>query len=335
MNLTHGGNIYAVAQRMGWDWRDVADFSASINPLGPAPSVVAAIHAAVDRIAHYPEPEPHTLRSHLGRHWNIDPDLLLAGNGATELLHFLARTLNPPSVSLAAPVFSEFHHAFPKADIVPFEAQHWPTDGLVIVTRPANPTGALPTLDTYLSSTTNPLLIDESFIDFTDQPSLLPRLENRPNLYILRSLTKFYALPGLRIGILAGPANTIRQWRSQRDPWQVNVLAEAAVLAAINDTSYAQSTREFVTSERQWLTAQLAAIPGLHPQPSTANYLLIATDQPVAPLLYTALQHKILLRDCSAWPGVPYPHAFRAAVRTRPENERLIAALRGTTSCAA
>ena len=323
--MTHGGNVFAVARRMGWDWRDIADFSASINPLGPAPSVVEAIHAAVDRIVHYPEAEPLALPEGLAAHWGIDADLLLVGNGATELIHFVARMYGG-GVALAAPVFSEFHRAFPEASIVPFDSAAWPGDRLVIVTRPANPTGAMPAgLEQY----PHPVLVDESFLDFTDQPSLLPLVPERENLLVLRSLTKFYALPGLRIGALAGPREWIRKWRALRDPWQVNVLAEAAVLAGIGDHEYAERTRTFVRAEREWLSAQLASIVGLTPQPSAANYLLVAGDGPVGPLIERAFAEKILLRDCSGWPGVPFAHAFRVAVRTRGENERLLACLRG------
>jgi threonine-phosphate decarboxylase len=109
----------------------------------------------------------------------------------------------------------------------------------------------------------------------------------------------------------------------------LNVLAEAAVLASIADTEHAQRSIDFVRSERQWLSRELAAIPGLSPQPSTANFLLIALNSPAPPLV-ARLEHeyKILARDCSGWAGVAFTHSIRIAVRTRAENQRLIAALR-------
>lgn len=325
--MQHGGNVFALARQNGWDWREVADFSASINPLGPSPLVRPAILAALDRIAHYPEADACGLRQTIAGLWQTDPAGLMLGNGATDLLHFFARALAPSRVALAAPVFSEFHRAFPEATIAAFEPRAWPQDGLLVVTRPANPTGQLPDLEAYLSATTNPVLIDESFIEFTGEPSLTGRAVAgpRPNLFVLRSLTKFHAIPGLRAGVLAGPPAVLHRWSGRREPWQLNVLAEAAVRASLDDHQHAARTIEFVAAERKWLTAQLSAVSGLAPQPSSANYILVAMDRAMPALD----RHKVLVRDCSGWPGVPYEHAMRVAVRTHAENLRLIAALRG------
>src|SRR3954451_23111538 len=139
--MTHGGDIFSIAAARGWDWRDVADFSASINPLGPAPAVRSAICRAIERIQHYPEREPKRLREALGQKWNVHPDCILLGNGATELIFFLAR-VSEGRVSLATPVFSEFHRAFPNADLVSLsDSESWPSNRALVVTRPANPTG--------------------------------------------------------------------------------------------------------------------------------------------------------------------------------------------------
>jgi threonine-phosphate decarboxylase len=314
--VNHGGNIFATARSLGCDWREILDFSASINPLGPSPRVRPAIEAAMDRIVHYPETYSRELQHALARHWQTDPAGILLGNGATDLLHFFARALKPERVYLAAPVFSEFHRAFPDARIVPFDSQHWPGDGLTIVTRPANPTGQMPDL----RHASGPVLVDESFIEFTGEPLLQA---GRDDLYILRSLTKFHAIPGLRVGALLGPPAVIAEWKQHREPWQVNVLAEAAVLASLSDTGHASRTAEFVRTEREWLTHELGA------QPGTANFLLLPLDRPAASLVARLEQQRILVRNCSGWPGVPFAHSLRVAVRTRPENLRLIAALRG------
>ena len=320
--MTHGGNIFEVARRHGWDWREIADFSASINPLGPSPRVRPAMEAAMDRIVHYPDAHACELQQALAKQWDTNPGGIMLGNGATDLLHFFARALAPPRVYLAAPVFSEFHRAFPRATIVPFDSRQWPGDGLVIVTRPANPTGQMP----ELSGFDGPLLVDESFLEFTGEP---PLAAGRDDLYILRSLTKFHAIPGLRAGALLGPPALVESWRERREPWQLNVLAEAAVLASLGDPDHARRTVEFVRGEREWLSSELQTIPGLAPQPGIANYLSIALDRPVPPLAACLEQDKILIRDCSGWPGVPFPHAIRVAVRTRADNLRLLAALRG------
>jgi threonine-phosphate decarboxylase len=327
MNLKHGGNIFEIAQQHGWRWEDIADFSASINPLGPAPAVLRAIQGALARIVHYPESEPSGLRRALAERWALPEECLLLGNGATELIYFFSRIIGPKKVTLAAPVFSEFHRAFPGAAVVAAHSpDEWPREGLLVVSRPANPGGQMPDLAAYLKSTSNPLLIDESFLEFTGAASLAPLVQERPNLFVLRSLTKFYALPGLRIGAIAAAEQTIAGWRTHREPWQVNVLAEAGARAAIADEQHCRRTIEFVRGEREWLFLALAGLSGVRPQPSMANYLLVDTDYDVEPLAGHLLQARILVRNCSGWPGVPFRHALRVAVRTRCENQRLIEA---------
>jgi threonine-phosphate decarboxylase len=327
MNLAHGGDIFAAAREHGWDWRDIADFSASINPLGPAPGVLDAVRNSLDRIAHYPEREPAALIAALAAHWNIAPDNVLLGNGATELIHFLARCGRFDGVTLAVPVFSEFHRAFPGARTVAAnDPSAWPRDGALVLTQPLNPTGRLLDLDSYLPGANHPVVVDESFLEFTRHPSAMRLLASRPNLYVLRSLTKFYALPGLRVGALAAAPEIIATLRAHREPWQVNALAEQAALAALSATDHAARTRAFIDAEREWLHARLAALPGAHPQPGSANYVFVKLDYGAAPLLRHLLTRKILIRDCTGWLGVEHPGAVRIAIRTRTENERLLAA---------
>jgi threonine-phosphate decarboxylase len=327
MTPAHGGNIFAISRERGWDWRDVADFSASINPLGPAPGVEPAIRAALDRIRHYPEREPARLVRALANLWGVEPGQILLGNGATELLHFHARMRESSTVTLTLPVFSEFHRAYPQAHCVPAtDPEQWPREGLLVLTQPLNPTGEIldpEVLECWLLRTTNPVLVDESFLEFTAIPSASRFLDRRPDLYILRSLTKFYALPGLRIGALLASEDTIARWRPWREPWQVNVLAEQAALAAIADEAHARRALEFVICERAWMFGQLSTLPGVHPAPSHANYLYVRLDYDPHELYRHMLDRKILIRE--------FPGAVRVAVRTRAENERLLACWRDFT----
>ncbi|MEX2263890.1 MAG: aminotransferase class I/II-fold pyridoxal phosphate-dependent enzyme [Bryobacteraceae bacterium] len=325
MNTIHGGNVFAIARERGWDWRDVLDFSASINPLGPSPSALAAVKDSVDRIAHYPEREPDELRHALARAWEVDASQILLGNGATELLHFLARVTAHRNVTLAVPVFSEFHRAYPHAATVPvMQPDLWPAEGLLVVTQPVNPTGYAVPFD-FLAHRTQPVIIDESFLEFTGLPSCATLIADRPNLFVLRSLTKFYGLPGLRVGALITSPETISRLREYREPWQVNVLAERAALAALADVVHAARTVQFVCREREWLRGELAALPGAQPQPGTANYLFVALAGSAAQLCDYLLDRKILVRNCAGWPGVAQ-EGVRVAVRTRPENIRLLEA---------
>jgi threonine-phosphate decarboxylase len=325
MAITHGGDIFALARERGWDWRDVLDCSASINPLGPAPGVHAAISQAMERVVHYPEREPVLLRRALAQEWQLDEEQILLGNGATDLIFFAARLLRHLPVTLALPVFSEFNRAFPEARLASLtDCESWPANGLLVVTRPANPTGwtlGLDAIRACLENTETRLLIDESFLEFSDSPSAAALLAEYPHLIVLRSLTKFYALPGLRIGALIGSPETVQRWRQQREPWQVNVLAEAAALAALADKNHGARSLEFMRSERAWLADQLNCPAG------DGNFLYVRLSHSAQALCAYMLEQKILIRNCAGWPGLE-GEAVRVAVRRRDENLRLLQAWR-------
>lgn len=313
MVITHGGTILATARERGWDWREALDFSASINPLGPAPGVKHAIAAALDEIVHYPDPYSARLVQALAEEWNVEPECILAGNGATDLIHFVARTLPIDPVTLVVPTFSEFHRAWPHADLVRTDEQ-WPDRGLLVLTNPNNPTGVPARLPQRAELT----LIDESFIEFTNLPSAIGG-----GCLVLRSLTKFQAIPGLRVGALVGPATLMRQLRVRREPWQVNVLAEAAALAAVQDHEHARVTREYVAAEAARLVAELTRMDGIRPVLPSANYIFAALDYSAAALAKYLMENRILIRVCMGMPGIDR-EAVRVAVRTRGENDRLL-----------
>lgn len=323
MTITHGGNVFALAQELQCDPSQILDFSASINPLGMAVGVREAIVKAIDRVVHYPEQQSHPLNAALANQWAVPAEYVLTGNGATDLIHFVKRVL-PTAVTLLVPTFSEFHRAYPQAKLV----RCWEElTGFAVVIRPNNPFGTILPIEALESKLRegHRLLVDESFLEFTDAPSALKLIPHYEKLLVLRSLTKLHALPGLRVGALVG--QSVPAMMPQREPWQVNVLAEAAALVAIRATHHHQHTRNFVNAERGWLADQLASLPGLRPLASTANYLLVWTTQDPAPLVTWLAARRVLVRDCTHIPGVDAP-AIRVAVRARADNERLLELLK-------
>lgn len=331
MKITHGGDLFAVARAHGWDWREALDLSASINPLGPSPKVRAAVEAALDRIPHYPETEPVQLRAELARLWAVGPENILLGNGATDLLHFYAREARHKKTTLTVPTFSEFHRAYPDAEHVSWgDPIGWPDDGLLVITQPNSPTGECmghQELTAMAVSRSGTLLIDESFIDFTTEPSAVKLAKLRDNVLVLRSLTKFYALPGLRIGALIGSKATIDRLRPRREPWTVNVLAEAGARAAVADHAHAELARSLVAAERERLLGELNELPLMIPSPSSANFVTLWTSVPAERLREALLEHKILIRVLTGTPGIE-GEAVRVAIRTPAENTRFLDALR-------
>ncbi len=320
MAVMHGGNIFRFAEQQGLPWQQVLDFSAGINPLGPSPAAREAILAAMDRIAHYPERTGGRLCRRLAADWSVGANQVLVGNGATELLFDWCRFYGTGTI--AAPAFGEFHRAWPDAKLCQLaDTSTWPSDGPVVFTRPANPSGTMIAADEvvrYASQRSDAVLVDESFIDFCPDTASVTQFA-KGNLFVLRSLTKFWALPGLRIGALVGD---VEAQQSIRPPWPVNALAEAAALASIEDCDHATRTRAFVQSEARWLAVEFGKLPCVTVWPVIANYLYIELPQ-ATQLTEFAAARNVLLRDCSDWPGFARP-SIRVAVRRRWENELLL-----------
>jgi len=236
-----------------------------------------------------------------------------AGNGlVTDYLSVFNRSFVSPSLSLPVPLLN--------------------ADRGLLLNNPHNPTGLLfgrEAIRPYLEQL--PLVVvDEAFMDFlppSERESLIDTVEEFPNLVILRSLTKFYSLPGLRMGCAIGHPDILRRWQLQRDPWPVNTLAAAATAAVLRDTVFEQKTWDWLPVARQELFEGLASLPGLRPFPGAANFLLVESSVSVSALQKSLLErHRILIRDCLSFPELG-DRFFRVAVRSRADNLRLIAGL--------
>lgn len=345
----HGGNIYgADSPAGGW-----LDFSANINPLGLSEAVRQAVAAGISQIVHYPDPEGRALKEALADHYGLRREELILGNGAAELLYVFCHAVRPRRVLLPVPSFSEYERAalaagaeisyyrlalehdfaFAVEDLIAALPDH----DCVILGNPNNPTGgllsrgAMGRLAETAKKTSTTVVVDESFLDFCSEEGgytvrdLVSRLDN---LLVLRSLTKFYAIPGLRLGFAAAHPALVKRLEESKDPWNVNLLAQKAGVAALGDHAYQRAARDFVEQEKLWLAEALAAIPGLTVFPPTVNFLLLrlAEPWPAAEEVCTAMRQRgILLRDCSNYPGLDHRY-IRAAVRPREENRRLIEA---------
>ena len=347
----HGGDVFRVARELGISPSAIIDFSASINPLGMPPGVRQAALAALEQSMHYPEPDAASLTEALAAHLGLPAANILPGSGSTELLYHAARVLRPRRVLLVTPAFSEYERALhlvgAEIDFFPLSPQdnflfdaerllrrlHPETD-VILFANPGNPSGVgiEPKLVEAVAQAVREqavVAVDEAFVDFAPHLSVLDRIMKHSNLYVFRSLTKFYAIPGLRAGFLAGPARGIGLLAASRPPWPFSTVAQAAAEACLREEAFRQQTLETVPVLRQQLTEGLSAL-GLKVYPSVANYLLarINRSQKTAGELAATLRSRgILIRDCSNFP--PLDGRFiRVAVRTAEENGSLLAALR-------
>jgi L-threonine-O-3-phosphate decarboxylase len=347
----------------------ILDFSASINPLGPPHSAIAAIHNHLGDLRNYPDPNYHELRQALSQFHRLPPDWILPGNGSAELLTWASRELAELDATyLPTPAFGDYLRSLKAFDtrviccplnlVFPFAASSaaftrvivpsaqpqvlpqilldlpaQPAQLGLLLNNPHNPTGwlfsseeILPYLERFAL-----VVVDEAFMDFLppdQQQSLIESILDYPNLVILRSLTKFYSLPGLRIGYAIAHPDRLQRWQQWRDPWSVNTLAAAAAVAVLQDTPFQQQTWNWLIEARSQLFQGLSDLPGLSPLASAANYLLVQSEHSVTQLQQRLLkQSHILIRDCISFPELGDRY-FRVAVRTRSENQRLLEGMR-------
>jgi len=349
----HGGNVFAVARSLGIPPDKIIDFSASINPLGMAPGVHEALTASFERLLHYPDKGAPELRERLAAYHGVSASEVAVANGSTELIHLLPRVVEGKRGLIVAPAFAEYAFALERSgwqiDYFTLKSeegfalslpalQEKLADGydMLFICNPANPTGALiPQEDArgiieLCRKSGTFLVLDEAFIDFCEEESAKHLVRQCQRVVLLRSLTKFFAIPGLRLGYAIAAPETIDAIASLQDPWSVNTAAQVAGIASLGAAHYCEWTRNYIDQERGHLAAGLAAFPGVKVFPGRANYLLveICDGMSAAQLRGLLVQKGVLIRDCGNFQGLD-GRFFRVAVRLRAENELLLERLRG------
>ncbi|MDP3181647.1 MAG: threonine-phosphate decarboxylase CobD [Desulfobaccales bacterium] len=344
----HGGDVYHLARTLGVEVKDLLDFSANINPLGFPPEILAAVYEALEEICHYPDRQCLDLKRELAAYHRLTPPEILVGNGSTELIYLIARALRPGKSLIVAPAFSEYEQALKTAQIpmdfyVTKEAHNFTLNeplkargaDLIFLANPASPSGALlpperlAPIVAALDAAGVYIVLDEAFIDFVEEASLKTYLGRFPHLLILRSFTKFFGIPGMRLGYLLAAPDLIARLGAVQEPWSVNTMAQAMGRACLAAVDFMAQTRDLVTQERQYLLKHLKALPGLTAFPGAVNYLLVKltrTGWTAAKLQKDLLAHHIVIRDASNFRGLD-ERFCRMAVRTREENDRLLQAL--------
>ncbi len=346
----HGGNVLEIAEKYGLNVSDILDFSANINPLGMPDSLKQAIIGHLSLAERYPDIEYRQLHAALARHNACPQSWVLAGNGATELIFALVQQIKPEKAMLLVPGFAEYRRALERAgcEIVNYplfeEEDFQPNERLLtaltddldclFLCTPNNPTGQQPdkallqAIAAVCHQKQIALIVDESFIDFLPhETGMVPLLADYPNLYVLRSLTKFFAIPGLRLGYLLS-ANTVAvsQMRDYREPWTINAFAALAGEMILDDREYIQATHRWLAAEQTHLFNALNTLPGLRVWRPAANYIFFHCLRDNLDLQKALLQHHILIRHCANYPGLTANH-YRVAIKSPEDNVRLIRAM--------
>lgn len=345
----HGGDRYGAALHSSFTQEELLDFSANINPLGMPESVEKAILNSLSASLHYPDPFCRRLRSEIAVKEKVEAEEILCGNGGADLIYRLVYALKPKQALVTAPTFAEYeealrqvgarihHYNLPESMKIGEKLLESVTGDLelVFVCNPNNPTGLLTdrSLLQRLLERAETLgiwvCVDECFLDFVKEKetySLTSFLNKYPHLVILKSFTKLYAMPGLRLGyVLSANGELLRKMQQAGQPWAVSEPAMEAGIAALKETNYREQTIALVDKEREFLMSGLTKL-GCKVWSGKANYLCfrIAGE----PRLYEKLLgHGILIRRCENYHNLT-EYDYRIAVRTHEENKRLLEAIK-------
>ncbi|MFA5393987.1 MAG: threonine-phosphate decarboxylase [Candidatus Ratteibacteria bacterium] len=341
LDFSHGGNVQEVERKTG---KKMTDFSASINPLGLPRSVKKNLLQNWENVLHYPDTESRELKKRIGCYWGVAPDNILLGNGSAELIYLACFSFKPRRVFIPVPAFSEYERASrivgSKVSFLKLSEENsfslagsFPSGGALFLCNPNNPTGNLVLEGTDTSRFKGLTIIDEAFMDFLPDEkkrTLIYEAVKNEKIIVLRTFTKFFALPGLRIGYLVACKKNIDFLKQYQVPWNTNVFAQVAASLVLDDEEYIQKTRTLIKKEREFLMEAITGIKGLKPFPSVTNFILVKIEKEgvtATSLRARLIDRGLLVRDCGNFRNLNN-RFIRVAVRNRNDNRKLTTALK-------
>lgn len=343
----HGGNIYKLKRDNGIE---VLDYSSNINPLGVPSSFKKAVIENFETLEKYPDIDYVELRTAIGNYNNCHIDNVVVGNGATEVLFLYMKAVKAKKVLIIAPTFAEYERAARAAgrDVKFFPLSKdfslnenmlldFITDeDVVVMCNPNNPTGKFQNLEKikkladFLERKNKKLFIDEAFIEFVDNwKDKTAFLLKHKNVFILRALTKFFALPGVRLGYgLTYDEAILNEIKNIREPWSVNGVAEIAGKTMLLDTLYIHETENWIKKEKLWFYEELCEIDNIEVTPTETNFILVKLlNDNAKSFRKKMIENGVLVRDASNFMFLDESY-IRLAIKDRKKNEQVLEALR-------
>ena len=302
------------------------------------------------KLEKYPDITYFELKCAIGEFENINKENLILGNGAAEVLFNVVRGINPKNTLILAPTFSEYEEAtkaingniiyyklkeennfYIQEDILDYINSDL---DLIFICNPNNPTGVITSKDLLVKILIKAkknnvmVVIDESFLDFIEENlSMISYINEYENLIIIKSLTKFFALPGIRIGYgICGNIYLKEKIEKISPAWNINIFAEIATKTGLKDENYIKKSIKFIKNEKEYLYNELKEINELKVYEPSVNFILLKTLIKIN-LKKELLKNNILIRSCSNYEGLDNSY-YRIAVRTHEENFKLIKNIR-------
>ena len=355
--VSHGGDVWGFSRKYNIPLEKVLDFSGPINFLGPSPKAVEAVKECARLIRFYPDPNPIELKMEIAKYvgHGVAAANIILGNGSIELIYMITEIF-PAGFKAVIPVpsFTEYEKAalrvhgeavfvqLPENFVLETESIKKAIKDdtrIVYVCNPHSPSGTLYNREKILDLADfchkkNVILsVDENYIEFTGKTkdtTMVGYVKKYENLFVIRSVTKFYGMPGIRFGYGIAAENLVEELQTVRQPWSINSLAGFATLAAFKDTEFIENTKRTIAKERAQFAKILSEIGDLHVFPSETNFLLVKILN--SKLTSTKLkdlmsEDGILIRDCSTFVGLDDSY-FRVTVRSSEDNLKLIKTLK-------
>lgn len=359
----HGGNIYKIFREKNID--KILDYSSNINPYGLPENLKKEIFEKLFVLERYPDPDYIELREKIAEKNNLNIENIIVGNGATEIIFLFMKILSPKKVLIVSPTFGEYERAIKAStlandsleinyfelketenfvlNIKNLETELENNYDLLILCNPNNPTGQflkLKKIEEILKiceQKNTKLFVDEAFVEFVEDwenESIINSKENKENLFVIRAFTKFFAIPGLRLGYgICFNNNLLKKMLEKKEPWSVNNIADLAGQTVLDDENYIQKTKEWIKDQKKYMYENLNKIEGLRAYKTEVNFILLKIEDnllekglDVKNLRKKMLEKGILIRDASNFIYLD-KHYFRLAIKDKLNNEKVIETL--------
>lgn len=351
-DLGHGANVDNMAKQFGKDEKDIIDFSSNVNP-HIISNLGKYVLEGLEKSRSYPDINYTNLRNNISDYINVDSELIIPGNGATEIIYLLMKSIKN-RIAILNPTFSEYGRGakLNNLEVIDFhlkEENNFSIDldeiqnnmdrfDSLFVCNPNNPNGKVKNLNELLDlmiENDKLLIVDETFMEFVGEEekySLIGRINQTENLFILKAVTKFFGMPGLRLGYgVTSNKQIIKNIYEYKEPWTINSFAENLSNYLFKDKDYISSSKEYYVNERKFMLQELRNIPKLKVYDTDTNFVLMKLEDGESNSLKLELfeKYNILIRDASNFIGLDKGY-FRVAIKSHEDNKALIEALKKT-----